>query len=209
MVTARSLAQMMEGLSWMVRPDVYSTGLYKGELPAMTVSELMEWDREEGIVNRAFTTQLVTMEPIDFLERWSGNRGAQTMLEDLCLEDVNAIRRSIKTDAFDKVLPENYGRIQDYLGLIGLNTGDELVAKCRGLLGRNLAILYQIVGLDPNNTEEWTSRMQNRERLGSADTKTQQITERIWILAESIFDNKRYVGQESKRHLCREVSIAM
>ncbi len=40
-VTARSLAQMMEGPSWMVRPDVYCTGLYKGKLPTMTVSELM------------------------------------------------------------------------------------------------------------------------------------------------------------------------
>ncbi len=43
-ITARSLAQMMEGPSWMVRPDVYCTGLYKGELPTLTVSELMEWD---------------------------------------------------------------------------------------------------------------------------------------------------------------------
>ncbi len=92
---------------------------------------------------------------------------------------------------------------------MGPNTGDELVAKCRGLLGRNLAILYQIVGLDPNNTEEWTSRMQDRERLGTADVRTQQITERIQILAESILKNKRYVGQESKRRLCREVSIAI
>ena len=48
-VTARNLAQMMEGPSWMVRPDVYCTGLYKGELPTLTVSELMEWDREEGV----------------------------------------------------------------------------------------------------------------------------------------------------------------
>ena len=91
MVTARNLAQMMEGLSWMVRPDVYCTGLYKGELLMMTVSELMEWDREEGIVNRAFTNQLVTMEPIDFLERPKGSKEAQTMLEDLRLEDVDAI----------------------------------------------------------------------------------------------------------------------
>ncbi len=124
----------------MVRPDVYCTGLYKGELPMMTVSELMEWDREEGIVNRAFTTQLVTMEPIDFLERSSRNRGMQTMLEDLRLEDVDTTRRSIKMDAFDKVLPEDYGRVRDYLGLVGPNMGDELVAECRGLLGRNLAI---------------------------------------------------------------------
>ncbi len=92
---------------------------------------------------------------------------------------------------------------------MGPNTGDKLVAKCRGLLGRNLAILYQIVGLDPNNTEEWTTRMQNHERLGNADVRTQQITERIRILAESILDNKRYEGQESKRRLCREVSIAI
>ncbi len=90
-ITARNLAQMMEGLSWMVRPDVYCTGLYKGELLMMTVSELMEWDREEGIVNRAFTNQLVTMEPIDFLERPKGSKEAQTMLEDLRLEDVDAI----------------------------------------------------------------------------------------------------------------------
>ena len=90
-ITARSLMQMTEGPSWMVRPDVYCTGLYKGELPMMTVSELMEWDREEGIVNRAFTTQLVTMEPIDLLERSSGSRETQTMLEDLRLEDVDAI----------------------------------------------------------------------------------------------------------------------
>ncbi len=131
------------------------------------------------------------------------------MLEDLRLEDIDAIRRSIKMDAFDKVLPEDYGKIRDYLGLMGPNTGDELVAECIGLLGRNLAILYQIVGLDPNNTEEWTMRMQNCERLGNADMKTQQITERIRILAESILDNKRYVGQESKRCLCREVSIAI
>ncbi len=193
----------------MVRPDVYCTGLYKGELPMMTVSELMEWDREEGIVNRAFTTQLVTMEPIDFLERSSRNRGMQTMLEDLRLEDVDTTRRSIKMDAFDKVLPEDYGRVRDYLGLVGPNMGDELVAECRGLLGRNLAILYQIVGLDPNNTEEWTSRMQNCERLGNVDARTQQIMERIRILAESILNNKRYVGQESKRCLCREVSITI
>ncbi len=208
-VTARNLTQMMEGPSWMVRPDVYCTGLYKGELPAMTMSELMEWDREEGIVNRALTTQLVTMEPIDLLERSSGRKETQTMLEDLQLEDVDAIRRSTKMGAFDKVLPKDYGRIRDYLGLVGPNTGDELVAECRGLLGRNLAILYQIVGLDPNNTEEWTIRMQNCERLGNADMKMQQITERIRILAESILDNKRYAGQESKRHLCREVSIAI
>ena len=39
-VTARNLAQMTEGPSWMVRPDVYCTGLYKGELPTLTVSEL-------------------------------------------------------------------------------------------------------------------------------------------------------------------------
>ncbi len=83
-VTARNLAQMMEGLSWMVRPDVYCRGLYKGELPTLTVSELMEWDQEEGIVNRAFTNQLVTMEPIDFLEGSRGSNEAQTMLEDLC-----------------------------------------------------------------------------------------------------------------------------
>ncbi len=44
------------------------------------------------------------------------------MLEDLRLEDVDAIRRSIKTDAFDKVLPEDYKRIRDYLGLAGPNT---------------------------------------------------------------------------------------
>ncbi len=169
----------------------------------------MEWDREEGIVNRAFTTQLVTMEPIDLMERSSGNRETQMMLEDLPLEDVDAIRRSIKMDAFDKVLPEDYERIRDYLGLVRPNTGDELVAKCRGLLGRNLSILYQIVGLDPNNTEEWTTRMQNHERLGNTDVRTQQITERIRILAESILDNKRYAGQESKRRLCREVSIAI
>ncbi len=130
------------------------------------------------------------------------------MLEDLHLEDVDTIRRSIKMDAFDKVLPKDYKRIRDYLGLVGLNTG-ELVAKCRGLLGRNLSILYQIVGLDPNNTEEWTTRMQNRERLGNVDVRTQQIMERIWILAESILDNKRYAGQESKRCLCWEVSIAI
>ncbi len=84
-----------------------------------------------------------------------------------------------------------------------------MVAECRGLLGRNLAILYQIVGLDPNNTDEWTTRMQSRESLGNADVRMQQITERIRILAESILDNKRYAGQESKRRLCREVSIAI
>ncbi len=72
-ITARDLMQMSEGPSWLVRPDVYCTGLYKGELLTMTVSKLMEWDREEGIVNRAFTTQLVTMEPIDLMERSSGN----------------------------------------------------------------------------------------------------------------------------------------
>ncbi len=49
-ITSRSLAKMTEGPSWMVRPDVYCTGLYKGELPTLTVSELMEWDREEGTV---------------------------------------------------------------------------------------------------------------------------------------------------------------
>ncbi len=114
-VTARSLAQMMEGPSWMVRPDVYCTGLYKGEPPTMTASELMEWDHEEGIVNRAFTNQLVTMELIDFLERSKGTRGTQTMLEDLHLEDIDAVQRSIKMDAFDKVLPEDYGKIRDYL----------------------------------------------------------------------------------------------
>ncbi len=133
----------------------------------------------------------------------------QTMLEDLCLEDVDAIRRSIKMDAFDKVLPEDYDRIRDYLGLVGPNTRDELVAECRELLGRNLTILYQIVGLDPNDSEEWTIRMQNCEKLGNADVRTQQITERILILAESILDNRRYSGQESKRLLCLEVSIAI
>ncbi len=111
-VTARSLVQMMEGPSWIVRPDVYCTGLYKGELLTMTVSELMEWDREEGIVNKAFTNQLVTMEPINFLEGSKGNGEVQTMLEDLRLEDVDAIRRSIKMDAFDKVLPEDYGKTE-------------------------------------------------------------------------------------------------
>ncbi len=208
-ITARNLAQMMEGPSWMVRPDVYCTGLYKGELPTLTVSELMEWDREEGTVNRAFTNQLVTMEPIDFMEGTRGNNEAQTMLEDLRLEDVDAIRRSIKGDAFDKVLPEDYRRLRDYLGLVGPNTGDELVAECRGLLGRNLAILYQIIGLDPNDSDEWTTRMRSRESLGNADVRTQQITERIRILAESILDNKRYTGQESRRRLYREVSIAI
>ncbi len=208
-VTARNLAQMMEGPSWMVRPDVYCTGLYKGELPTMTVSELMEWDREEGIVNRAFMNQLVTMEPIDFLEGSRWNNEAQTMLEDLRLEDVDAIRRSIKVDTFDKVLPEDYRRLRDYLGLVGPNTGDELVAESRGLLGRNLAILYEIVGLDPNDSDEWTTRMQSRESLGNTDVRTQQITERIWILAESILDKKRYTGQESRRRLYREVSIAI
>ncbi len=208
-VTARSLAQMMEGPSWMVRPDVYCTRLYKGELPTMTVSELMEWNREEGIVNRAFTNQLVTMEPIDFPEGSKGNREVQTMLEDLRLEDVYAIQRSIKMDAFDKVLPEDYRRVRDYLCLVGPNTGDELVAECRGLLGRNLAILYQIVGLDPNNSDEWTIRMQSRESLGNADVRMQQITERIRILAESILGNKRYTEQESKRRLYQEVSIAI
>ncbi len=208
-ITARNLAQMMEGPSWMVRPDVYCTGLYKGELPTLTVSELMEWDREEGIINRAFTNQLVTMEPIDFLEGLRGSNEAQTMLEDLRLEDVNVIRRSIKGDAFDKVLPEDYKRLRDYLGLVGPSTGDELVAECRGLLGRNLGILYQIVGLDPNDSNEWTTRMRSRESLGNADVRTQQITERIRILAESILDNKRYTGQESRRRLYREVSIAI
>ena len=52
-------------------------------------------------------------------------------------------------------------------------------------------------------------RMQNHERLRNADVRAQQITERIRILAESILDNKRYAGQESKRCLCREVSIAI
>ncbi len=208
-VTARNLAQMTEGPSWMVRPDVYCTGLYKGELPTLTVNELMEWDREEGIVNRAFTNQLVTMEPIDFMEGSRGSNEAQTMLEDLHLEDIDVIRRSIKGDAFDKVLPEDYKRLRDYLGLVGPNTGDELVAECRGLLGRNLAILYQIVGLDPNDSDEWTTRMRSRESLGNADVRTQQITERVRILAESILDNKRYTGQESRRCLYREVSIAI
>ncbi len=149
------------------------------------------------------------MEPIDFMEGSRGSREAQTMLEDLRLEDVDAIRRSIKGDAFDKMLPEDYERLRDYLGLVGPNTGDELVADCRGLLGRNLAILYQIVGLDPNDSDEWTTRMRSRESLGNADVKTQQITERIRLLAESILDNKKYTGQESKRRLYREVSIAI
>ena len=208
-ITARSLAQMTEGPSWMVRPDVYCTGLYKGELPTLTVSELMEWDREGGTVNRAFTNQLVTMEPIGFMESSRGSKEAQTMLEDLRLEDVDAIRRSIKGDAFDRVLPEDYKRLRDYLGLVGPNTGDELVAECRGLLGRNLAILYQVMGLDPNDSDEWTTRMRSRESLGNADVKTQQITERIRLLAESILDNKKYTGQESRRRLYREVSIAI
>ncbi len=59
-VTARDLMQMSEGRSWLVRPDVYCTGLYKGKLPTMMVSELMEWDQEEGLVNRTFTTHVKT-----------------------------------------------------------------------------------------------------------------------------------------------------
>ncbi len=46
-------------------------------------------------------------------------------------------------------------------------------------------------------------------KAGNADIRTQQISERIQILAESILDNSQYTGQESKRHLCREVSIAI
>ncbi len=59
----------------------------------MTVSELIEWDREEGIINRAFTTQLVTMELIDLMERSSGNLKMQTIIEDLRLKDVDTIKR--------------------------------------------------------------------------------------------------------------------
>ncbi len=40
-VTARDLMQMSKGPSWLMRPDVYCTGLYKGELQTMTVSELL------------------------------------------------------------------------------------------------------------------------------------------------------------------------
>ncbi len=119
----------------------------------LMVSKLMEWDQEEGIVNRVFTTEILTMEPIDLLERASRSKQMQTILEDLCQEDVDAIRRSIKADAFEKALLEEYRRIRDYLGPVGPNTRDKLVAECRELLGRNLSILYQIVDLDPSNPE--------------------------------------------------------
>ena len=51
------------------------------------------------------------------------------------------------------MLPAEYKRLCDYLGLVGPNTGDELVAECRGLLGKNLSILYQVMNLDPGNPD--------------------------------------------------------
>ncbi len=45
------------------------------------------------------------------------------------------------------------------MDLIGPSVGDELVAQCKGLLGKNLSILYQIVNLDPNDPQEWGVRM--------------------------------------------------
>ncbi len=95
------------------------------------------------------------------------------------------------------------------MDLVGPSTGDELVAECRGLLGKNLNILYQLVNLDPSDPEEWGSKMQKRADAGLADAKTQKVMEKIQMIAESIIDNGQYAGQENKRYLCREVSIAV
>ncbi len=122
-IMARDLAQMTEGLSWVVWPDVYCTGLYKGELLTVMVSKLMEWDKEEGIVNRAFMTEVLTMELINLLKRPRGTKKQYMILEDLQQEDVDDIRRSIKADAFKRTLPEEYKKLRDYLGVVGLTWG--------------------------------------------------------------------------------------
>ncbi len=91
-----------------------------------------------------------------------------------------------KTASTGEILPEEYKRIRNYLGLVGPNTGDELVAECQELLGRNLAILYQIVGINPNDEDEWNARMR-----------------------KSNLNNRHYTGQESKRCLCHKKSLAI
>ncbi len=73
---------MSEGLTWL-RPDIHHTGRCQGDAPTLTVSDLMDWDIEEGIINRAFVPEVLMMEEIDLNNRRELSARVQELFDHL------------------------------------------------------------------------------------------------------------------------------
>ncbi len=159
-ITARDLGQLKDGLCWLVRPDVYCAGKYYREVPMISISDPMGWEKEDSLTRRSIMNRVLMMEEIE-PERPGGITSSTKDSFDISRrEDINSMKQMLQKDAFDKLLPSEYKKLRNYLELLGTSAGQNLMTVRRRSIGRNVALLYHILGVDLNDPWEWGRKLQ-------------------------------------------------